>query len=130
MPLSEPLTLDQLRSIESLDVLAWNRPPLPAESRVFAAWQSERLDRAAELALDAWGGEILGHFVAVTGSEAQAWEAFGTFSEGTGLAADATAIGCPIIAGDTWYFQAWYRDPFGPCGNGSNFSNAMEVTFY
>jgi len=33
-------------------------------------------------------------------------------------------------AGDTRYFQAWYRDPSGgPCGAGFNLSNGVEVTF-
>jgi hypothetical protein len=31
--------------------------------------------------------------------------------------------------GDTWYFQAWYRDPGHPCGGGHNLSNALPVTF-
>jgi hypothetical protein len=31
--------------------------------------------------------------------------------------------------GDTWYFQAWYRDPGHPCGAGHNLSNALSVTF-
>jgi hypothetical protein len=34
-----------------------------------------------------------------------------------------------IQAGQTWNFQAWSRDPSGPCGNGTNFSNALSVTF-
>jgi hypothetical protein len=32
-------------------------------------------------------------------------------------------------AGSTWNFQAWYRDPAGPCAQGSNLSNAIRVTF-
>jgi hypothetical protein len=33
-------------------------------------------------------------------------------------------------AGDTRYFQAWYRDPSGmPCGSRFNTTNALEVTF-
>ncbi len=33
-------------------------------------------------------------------------------------------------AGDTRYFQAWYRDPSGlPCGSGFNTTNALAVTF-
>ena len=40
--------------------------------------------------------------------------------QGNGL---ATAV-----AGDTWYFQAWHRD-FNPPGF-SNFTNALEVTFF
>ncbi|MDA1263768.1 MAG: hypothetical protein O2816_01660 [Planctomycetota bacterium] len=34
-----------------------------------------------------------------------------------------------IDAGETFSFQAWYRDPAGPCSNFSNFSNALTVTF-
>jgi hypothetical protein len=33
-------------------------------------------------------------------------------------------------AGDTRYFQLWYRDPSGsPCGNGYNLSNGVGLTF-
>ncbi len=34
-----------------------------------------------------------------------------------------------IVAGATWHFQAWYRDPTGPCGTAFNLSNALAVTF-
>jgi hypothetical protein len=34
-----------------------------------------------------------------------------------------------IQAGDTWYFQAWYRDANGPCGSGFNLSNGVQVDF-
>ena len=34
-----------------------------------------------------------------------------------------------IVAGETWNFQAWYRDPQGPCGGFFNLSNAVSVTF-
>ncbi len=34
-----------------------------------------------------------------------------------------------IDAGETWYFQGWYRDPMGPCGTAFNLSNAIAVTF-
>lgn len=33
------------------------------------------------------------------------------------------------IAGQTQNFQAWYRDPSGPCGKTSNVTNAAGVTF-
>lgn len=33
-----------------------------------------------------------------------------------------------ILAGATWCFQLWYRDP-GACGTGSNATNALAVTF-
>jgi hypothetical protein len=36
---------------------------------------------------------------------------------------------CRIDPGDTWRFQAWYRDPVGPCGSAFNLSSAVSVTF-
>ena len=34
-----------------------------------------------------------------------------------------------IQAGDTWYFQTWYRDPLSPCATGVNLSNGLKVEF-
>ncbi len=34
-----------------------------------------------------------------------------------------------IQAGQTWYFQTWYRDPAGPCGTGFNLTNGLKVDF-
>jgi hypothetical protein len=34
-----------------------------------------------------------------------------------------------IQAGQIWHFQAWFRDPAGPCGQGSNMTNAVRVMF-
>ncbi len=34
-----------------------------------------------------------------------------------------------IQPGFMWLFQAWYRDVGGPCGQGSNLSNALAITF-
>ena len=31
-------------------------------------------------------------------------------------------------AGDTRYYQGWFRDPSGPCGTAFNLSNAVQVT--
>ena len=34
-----------------------------------------------------------------------------------------------IIAGSTFGFQTWYRDPAGPCGSTTNISSGEKVTF-
>ena len=34
-----------------------------------------------------------------------------------------------ITSGSTWIFQTWYRNPPGPCGKGTNLSNAVLVDF-
>jgi len=36
--------------------------------------------------------------------------------------------GC-ILAGSTWHFQAWYRNVAGPCGNLTNLTNLLSVSF-
>ncbi|MEZ5973829.1 MAG: hypothetical protein R3E96_02985 [Planctomycetota bacterium] len=36
-------------------------------------------------------------------------------------------VPAPVLAGQTWYFQAWYRD-FNP-SNTSNFTDALEIPF-
>jgi hypothetical protein len=45
-------------------------------------------------------------------------------------AAQFAGVNGAIAAGDTWHFQAWYRDGSGPCGSGSNLTNGLSVTFY
>jgi len=39
------------------------------------------------------------------------------------------AGGIPTAAGDTRHYQAWYRDLGGPCGNSTNVTNALSVTW-
>ncbi|MCP3915765.1 MAG: hypothetical protein GY711_09435 [bacterium] len=71
-------------------------------------------------------------------------EVFATGPSGTGsLEIDLTDIpiagdnvGSPgpfeiaLLPGDTWNFQAWYRElPGGPCPQLNNFTDALEVTF-
>lgn len=48
----------------------------------------------------------------------------GHASFGPGLA----ALG-GFTAGETWSFQAWFRDPTGPCGSGANLSNSIVVRY-
>ena len=33
------------------------------------------------------------------------------------------------MPGDTDYFQFWYRDPGGPCGQVANTTNGLRVTW-
>lgn len=56
----------------------------------------------------------------------------GAFQEGPGIAAwSLTAPGGfgAILPGSVWHFQAYYRNPAGPCGQGWNLTNALSVTF-
>ncbi|MFT7678274.1 MAG: hypothetical protein ACI8QC_002260 [Planctomycetota bacterium] len=34
-----------------------------------------------------------------------------------------------VASGATWNYQAWYRDPFGPCGATFNTTNALAITW-
>ncbi|MEL6611986.1 MAG: hypothetical protein AAFQ53_07815 [Bacteroidota bacterium] len=58
--------------------------------------------------------------------------ASGIQSYGPGVVGMSAIHGPPgtITAGTTWSFQTWYRElgP-GPCGMGSNLSNALTITF-
>ena len=48
----------------------------------------------------------------------------------TGIVARSQVFGAgAILAGSTWNFQGWYRDPGGPCGSAFNLTNALPVTF-
>ena len=55
----------------------------------------------------------------------------GVAKVGPGLAAQSvgTGIGNVIMAGQTWNWQFWFRDPQGPCGSAFNLSNGLTVTF-
>lgn len=71
------------------------------------------------------GGNLFRFPVATTG-------ALGEFDLGPGIVGHASnnfpAHG-QIQPGQTWYFQAWYRDGGSTCGNGSNLSNGLAVSF-
>jgi hypothetical protein len=45
------------------------------------------------------------------------------------LSSPVAASGGRIADGDAWIFQAWYRDPTGPCAQGTNLSNAVLANF-
>ncbi len=60
--------------------------------------------------------------------------ALGTSTVGTGYDVASSiphSIPFPILAGNTWHFQAWYRDDVPQDGvlTTSNFSNGLSVTF-
>jgi hypothetical protein len=55
----------------------------------------------------------------------------GVLNLGPGVAGLSQLLppGGHVFPGQTWHFQAWFRDPTGPCGLGSNMTNAVRVTF-
>ena len=69
------------------------------------------------------GGNILRYPVeAVTGGAVEV----------TGLVATSQAnhpAASAISPGQTWTLQVWYRDVGGPCGGGSNLTDALTITF-
>ncbi len=55
-----------------------------------------------------------------------------TIVYGPGLVATAATRFGPagtIDPGETWFFQCWYRDAGGPCGQNANLSNAVKVSY-
>jgi len=58
---------------------------------------------------------------------------FGIQSSGTagtmGVSGPAGLKPGKITPGSTWIFQTWYRNPTGPCGKGTNMSNAVLLDF-
>lgn len=62
--------------------------------------------------------------------------ATGALRLGPGLVAlsNSNHVGLPAIvgidAGESWFFQTYYRDAAGPCGTGANLSNAVALTFH
>lgn len=57
-------------------------------------------------------------------------DALGDLIQGPGLISEMSMLmGNAVSAGDTWYFQGYYRDPAGPCSNSFNLSNGLGVTF-
>ena len=56
----------------------------------------------------------------------------GVLIEGPGIAAFAAATFGPsgsLTVGSQWNFQAWYRNPGGPCGSNFNTSSGWSGVF-
>jgi hypothetical protein len=53
----------------------------------------------------------------------------GTVTQGPGNVAQSSTSAAPILAGQTWNFQCYYRDLLSPCNNKVNISNGYSVTF-
>ncbi len=62
---------------------------------------------------------------------AQSSGAQGALKLGPGVVGLSNSLpaGGHISPGQIWHFQAWFRDPAGPCGQGSNMTNAVRVVF-
>lgn len=46
-----------------------------------------------------------------------------------GHSASNFGAGGQLVAGGSWSFQLWFRDPGGPCGSRFNMTNGCSVTF-
>lgn len=53
----------------------------------------------------------------------------GVVVRGPRIVASTAGTIAPIVSGQTWGFQLWYRDFISQCGNATNVSNGYEVTF-
>jgi len=58
-------------------------------------------------------------------------DAQGAMVRGPGLVTQSQTfpLAGRIQAGQYWNFQAWYRNPAGPCGSGFNLTNGLQVLF-
>jgi predicted outer membrane repeat protein len=108
---SSRLSLDDL-------VLEGNALPLGTVALLFAGTQELPAAAAMGDGLRCAGGPLMRVFAPLaspSGNDLQ-------WANGLGAASG-------VQAGETRVFQAWYRDVGGPCGAGSNVSNAVYVTF-
>lgn len=74
------------------------------------------------------GDRCLSGFIGHYATKIQTSDAAGTFGIDVDLTATPTPFGpVTIVAGETWYFQTWYRD-LNPSPT-SNFTDAVSLTF-
>jgi hypothetical protein len=52
-----------------------------------------------------------------------------TSSDATGNSITTSAVGGGLVGGDTRYYQCWYRDNTGVCGNSHNLTNGLAITW-
>lgn len=59
-------------------------------------------------------------------------DSLGLFTEGPGIVAHVNSVlgAGTIVPGVTKEFQLWYRDSLGPCGQGANTTNGVQVVFF
>lgn len=77
-----------------------------------------------------WGhGTALGDGVLCVSGSLKRFDALKSTASGQAFWGPGLGATGAWSAGDTRYFQAWFRDPNGPCGTGSNLTNAYAVIF-
>ena len=52
-----------------------------------------------------------------------------TVSDSAGNSVTTSAVGGGLVGGDTRYYQLWYRDNTGVCGNSHNLTNGLAITW-
>lgn len=108
------------------DDLLLTASPLPAQQPAYLLMGADSVSvflRDGLRCVDGGGGSLYG-FTAVSDSS-------GSLTYGPGLVGTSSGFGSggTILAGATWNFQVWYRDLAGPCGQGTNLSSSVLVTF-
>ncbi|MFT7669718.1 MAG: hypothetical protein ACI8X5_002425 [Planctomycetota bacterium] len=103
---------------DDLQLIVWHAPGnAPALLFSGSAKQNGGIGNLFGDGLLCAGGQIQRHGAKLLSSA-------GVVSWGPGLAASNG-----WVAGDTRYFQGWFRDTSGPCGSGFNTTNGQQLTY-